>query len=51
MPCANAVLDIARVNATADAQHSAVLGTLIMENLLLAARIACSVNAGFNDVG
>jgi hypothetical protein len=51
MPWANAVLDATKVNATADTQYSAVLGTLVMKSLLLAARNAGSVVAGFNDFG
>jgi hypothetical protein len=51
MPCANAVLATANVNATADTQYNEVLGILIMEFLLCAARNAGNVIAGFNNVG
>jgi hypothetical protein len=51
MPWAKAVLDAARVSATAETQYSAVLGTLIVEIIFLATRNAGSVIAGFNDVG
>jgi hypothetical protein len=51
MPWPSAVLGAARASAAADTQYSAVLGTLIMEILLFAAREAGSVIAGINNVG